>query len=134
MFSRAAYLIAFCIHGPLIVINNCCLLRHIAHMMGRYCETGIHVLKGIAMNLKALRFVVLVLATLTVGMKFAHVLELTPKLQLPPETYIAVQTQLYQLFGSIGPIIDIAMVIGAIILAFHVYGQKAFPYTVLGVA
>src|SRR5687768_14536302 len=85
------------------------------------------------MNLKALRFVVLVLSTLTVGMKFAHVLELTPKLQLPPETYIIVQSQLYALFGSVGPIIDIAMVIGAIILAFHVYRQKAFPYTVLGV-
>jgi hypothetical protein len=85
------------------------------------------------MNLKALRFVVLVLSTLTVGMKFAHVLELTPKLALPPETYITVQTQLYQLFGSIGPIIDIAMVLGAIILAFHVYPRKAFPYTVIGV-
>ena len=86
------------------------------------------------MNLKALRFVVLVLATLTVGMKLAHVLELTPKLQLPPDIYIAVQTQLYSLFGSVGPIIDLAMVIGTIILAFHVYRQKAFPYTVLGLA
>jgi hypothetical protein len=82
--------------------------------------------------LKALRFVVLLLSTLTVGMKLAHVLELPPKLQLTPETYIAIQSQLYQLFGTLGPIIDVSMVIAALILVAQVRRLPAFRYTALG--
>ena len=83
--------------------------------------------------LRALRFIVLILSALTVGMKFAHVLELIPKLQLDPEIYIVIQTHLYQLFGTLGPIIDVGTLIVAVILAVRLYRQPAFRLTALAV-
>jgi hypothetical protein len=84
--------------------------------------------------LKALRFFVLLLSTLTVGMKLAHVLELAPKLQLEPEVYLIVQTSLYRWFAILGPVFDVGMVIAALVLLTRVYRQPAFRYTAVSVA
>ena len=86
------------------------------------------------MNARVLRFAVLLLSTLTVGMKFAHVLELPPKLQLPPDVYIAVQSRLYRLFGTIGPVLDVAMVVATVLLAIAVFRTPSFRYTLAGLA
>jgi hypothetical protein len=84
--------------------------------------------------LKTLRFIVLLLSTLTVGMKLAHVLELAPKLQLASEIYLVVQTNLYRLFATLGPIFDVGMVVVALVLLARVYRQPAFRYTAVSVA
>jgi hypothetical protein len=84
------------------------------------------------MRLKVFRFLVLMLAALTLGMKFAHVLELLPKLGWDANLYIAVQTSLYQVFGSLGPIIDIGAILTAFLLAAMVRRRPAFRYTLFG--
>lgn len=85
------------------------------------------------MSLKVIRFVVLVLAALTVGMKFAHVLELAPKLEWNADLYFPVQTSLYRLYGTIGPVLDVGAVLTTGLLAFMLRGQRGFRYTLTAV-
>jgi hypothetical protein len=85
------------------------------------------------MSLKGLRFSALILAALTVGMRFAHVLELPPKLAWEDaELFLTVQTSLYTLFGIVGPIVDIGAVLSAFALAFMLRGRPSFRYTLAG--
>jgi hypothetical protein len=85
------------------------------------------------MSLKGLRFIVLIFAALTVGMRFAHVLELPPKLAWDDaELYLSVQTSLYQLFAIVGPIVDIGAVLSSFALAYMLRGRPAFRYTIAG--
>lgn len=84
------------------------------------------------MSLRVWRFIVLVLAALTVGMKFAHLLELFPKLQWDAELYVQVQTSLYQVFGTLGPVIDVGAVLSAFALAYWVHRLPGFKLTVVG--
>lgn len=63
------------------------------------------------MNIQALRFLGLLLAALTVGMKLAHTLELGPKLAWGPELYFPVQTSLYRYFALLGPVFDIGAIL-----------------------
>jgi hypothetical protein len=87
------------------------------------------------MSLKNWRFIVLILAALTVGMKFAHVLELGPKLAWDSaELYLTVQTSLYQVFGTLGPIIDVATILLAFLLVFLLRRHAAFRLTLAGAA
>jgi hypothetical protein len=86
------------------------------------------------MPLKIVRFLVLLLAALTVGMKFAHVLELAPKLQWNAELYFPVQTSLYRLFGTVGPVIDVSAVLSAAVLAYMLRKRSAFRLVLAGVA
>jgi hypothetical protein len=85
------------------------------------------------MSLKVWRFIVLILAALTVGMRFAHVLELPPKLAWEDaELYLTVQTSLYALFAIVGPIVDIGAVLSSFALAYMLRGRPAFRYTIAG--
>jgi hypothetical protein len=84
------------------------------------------------MSLKNWRFIVLLLAALTLGMKFAHVLELGPKLTwVDPQLYLTVQTSLYQVFGTLGPIVDVATILGAFWLVYLLRGKPAFRLTLV---
>jgi hypothetical protein len=71
------------------------------------------------MKLKTLTFSAILLAALAMGMHFAHVLELAPKLQWDVPLYLPVQTSLYKLFGTIGPVIEIGALILISILAYQ---------------
>lgn len=75
------------------------------------------------MKLKTLTFSALLLAALAMGMHFAHVLELAPKLQWDVPLYLPVQTSLYKLFGTIGPVIEIGALIVISILAYQLRGR-----------
>lgn len=83
------------------------------------------------MKIKYLRFLGLLLAALTVGMKLAHVLELYPKLQWEAELYFPVQTSLYKLFGILGPVVDVGAMLSIGILAATLRNQKhkSFAFT-----
>jgi hypothetical protein len=76
------------------------------------------------MTTKTWRFIALLLAALTMGMHFAHVLELQAKLQWGPELYLAVQTSLYGLFGSLGPVLEVGALIAVSILAYLVRHKR----------
>ena len=45
------------------------------------------------------RFAALILTALSLGLSFAHVLEMPAKLAYPPDLYLAVQNSLYVAFG-----------------------------------
>ena len=82
------------------------------------------------MNKKTWTFTALLLAALAMGMHFAHVLELGPKLQWDAGLYLPVQTSLYKLFGSIGPVIEIGALIVISLLAFMIRNRQiAFKLT-----
>ena len=81
------------------------------------------------MRLRAWRFITLLLAALSMGMAWAHALELGPKMSLPKADYILVQG-IYQEFGRLGAVIEPAAILAAVILTFLVRGhQPAFRYS-----
>ena len=85
------------------------------------------------MKIRTLRFITLLLAALAMGMHLAHAFELFPKLQWAPELYIAVQTSLYTVFGTIGPILEVGALIFSGILAFQLRQRRpAFQLTLVG--
>ena len=84
------------------------------------------------MSLRALRFLALVFAALTVGMKLAHTLELPVKLEWGADLYFPVQTALYRYFAIFGPIVDLGAIIALGGLVFRLRGKPAFTLTALG--
>jgi hypothetical protein len=86
------------------------------------------------MTIRTLRFITILLASLAMGMHLAHVLELPPKLMLAPELYLAIQTRLYGLFGSVGPVFEVGALLGAAALAYQLRGTPAFPFTLTSAA
>jgi hypothetical protein len=65
------------------------------------------------------RTLVMVLSGLTMGLTFAHVLELPQRLQYDAELWVALTrpNALYRYFGVVGGPIEVAAVLGAIMLA-----------------
>jgi hypothetical protein len=49
-----------------------------------------------------------------------------------PELYLKVQTSLYQLFGTLGPVIDVVTILVALLLVFQLRRQSAFRLTLAG--
>ena len=84
------------------------------------------------MNIRTLRFIALVLAALTVGMKLAHTLELPVKLEWGADLYFPVQTALYRYFAIFGPIVDLGAIIALSVLVFQLRGKPAFTLTAIG--
>lgn len=82
------------------------------------------------MKIRILRFLALVLAALTVGMKLAHLLELGPKLAWDAELYFPVQTTLYRAFAIFGPIVDLGAIACIIALVVMLRGKPSFSLTV----
>jgi hypothetical protein len=84
------------------------------------------------MRLRAWRFITLLLAALSMGMAWAHALELGPKMALPEANYILVQG-IYPEFGRLGAIIEPAAILAAVILTILVRSrQSAFRYSLSG--
>jgi hypothetical protein len=84
------------------------------------------------MRLRAWRFITLLLAALSMGMAWAHALELGPKMALPETDYILVQG-IYQEFGRLGAVIEPAAILAAVILTLLVRGRRrAFPFSLAG--
>lgn len=78
------------------------------------------------MSNRSLPFAALVFAALTVGMKFAHLLELLPKLSWPADLYFPVQNSLYKFFGIVGPIVDILAILLILVLVIAARKQPDF--------
>jgi hypothetical protein len=57
--------------------------------------------------LKAVRYLSLLLVALTLGLTFAHVMEIPGKLRLDGATWLAVQHNLYVAFGVVGAVIEV---------------------------
>jgi len=57
---------------------------------------------GILMPFRGLRFIVLLLAALTLTMEAAHVLELPQKMRYAPGLYSAVNSTMYRYFALVG--------------------------------
>jgi len=77
------------------------------------------------MNLRALRFVSLLLAALGLGPGVAHLLEMPVKLNYTPEQYFAVTSTLYMFFGSAGAVVQVGALVVTGVLAFACRGRPA---------
>ena len=86
------------------------------------------------MNLAPLRLFAVVLAALAMGMHLAHAFELWPKRQWPPELYLAVQSSLYKLFGTIGPVLEVGALILVSVLAWSVRKRPVVRRTAFSAA
>lgn len=82
------------------------------------------------MLLKGTRFFALMLAALTLGMGFCHLMQLPARMAWDQYLWVGstVQGGLYAMFGTIGAVIDIATVIALGILAYFVreHGRPGF--------
>lgn len=65
----------------------------------------------------AWRFVTLLFAALALGMAFAHLLEMPPKLRYPASLWVTLQRSLYQAFAPAGAILETGAVVFAAVLA-----------------
>jgi anthrone oxygenase-like protein len=74
------------------------------------------------MLLKAIRFVAVMLAALTLGMGFCHLMQLPARMGWDQYLWVGstVQGGLYNTFGSVGALINVAAVIALGILAYFV--------------
>ncbi len=79
--------------------------------------------------LRTWRFATLLLAALGLTLGAAHVLELPPKMAYDAEMYAAVTSTLYQLFGSVGAILQVGSILAAGALTFLVRGHSSFRLT-----
>lgn len=86
------------------------------------------------MRVRAWRFITLLLAALSMGMAWAHALELGPKMALSETDYIVVQG-IYQEFGRLGAVIEPAAILATAILTLLVRGRRlAFRFSLTGLA
>src|SRR5262245_7624618 len=85
------------------------------------------------MPFRRLRFVMLMLAALTLTMETAHVLELPQKMNYSAELYSAVNTTMYRYFAVAGgPLTLLTLLVGAA-LALVLRGRPEFVWTLAGV-
>jgi hypothetical protein len=85
------------------------------------------------MAVNMLRFIVLLLAALSLTMESAHVLELPQKMQYDAQLYAAVNTTLYKYFAVIGGIYQIGSIAAAGLLAWVVRKRGlSFGWTLFG--
>jgi hypothetical protein len=82
------------------------------------------------MLLTGIRFTAILLAALTLGMGFCHLMQLPARMGWDQYLWVGstVQGGLYSLFGSIGAVIDVAAVIALALLAYFVreHGRPGF--------
>ncbi len=83
--------------------------------------------------MKTLRFANLYLVALTLGLVFAHVMEIPGKLRLDGPTWLAVQHNLYVAFGLVGAAIEILAILTSWILVVLLRGRgRTLTWTVVG--
>jgi hypothetical protein len=81
------------------------------------------------------RLLAVLLAALSLGMSFAHVLEMPPRLRWAPELWMATTNfgGLYWLFGRVGGVIDVGAIAAAFILAYALRRERrAFRFSLSG--
>jgi hypothetical protein len=87
------------------------------------------------MLLKGTRFIAVMLAALTFGMGFCHLMQLPARMGWDQYLWVGstVQGGLYGLFGSVGAVIDVATVIALALLAYFVreHGRPGFRLALL---
>ena len=78
------------------------------------------------MVLKVIRFVAVMLAALTLGMGFCHLMQLPARMGWDQYLWVGstVQGGLYNTFGSVGAVIDVAAVIALALLAYFVRKRR----------
>jgi uncharacterized membrane protein len=76
--------------------------------------------------LVGIRLAALTLTGLTLGMSFAHVLEMPAKLAYPPDLYVALQNSLYVSFGppNVGAFVEPGAIVAVVILAYLVRRRR----------
>jgi hypothetical protein len=84
------------------------------------------------MPFRRLRFVVLLLATLTLTMEAAHVLELPQKMRYGPELYAAVNSTMYRYFALVGGPLTVLTLLSGAGLAIAPRNQPGFRWTLAG--
>src|SRR5215204_2148087 len=85
------------------------------------------------MPFRRLRFIVLLLAALTLTMEAAHVLELPQKMRYAPGLYSAVNSTLYRYFASIGGPLTVLTLLSGAGLVIALRYQPGFRWTLTGV-
>jgi hypothetical protein len=80
--------------------------------------------------------VAVVLAGLTMGLAFAHTLELPQKLDYDAATWTRIQHSLYRYFAVIGGPLEVATVLAAVVFAVRAHRLRGggWPWSVLVVA
>jgi hypothetical protein len=83
--------------------------------------------------LRAWRFIALMLASLSLSLSVAHLLELPQRMQFDQQLWVEVTVveNLYRLFGSVGAVFEIGALVAAIGLAFWVRKRGAVFYLAL---
>lgn len=85
------------------------------------------------MPLRRLRFIVLLLAALTLTMEAAHVLELPEKMAYAPELYSAVNSTMYRYFALVGGPLTVLTLLAGAVLVVVMRKEPAFRLTFVGV-
>ena len=78
--------------------------------------------------------VAVVLAALTMGLAFAHTLELPQKLVYDAATWTQLQHSLYRYFAVIGGPLEVATIIAAVVFAVRARGLRGGRLAALGAA
>jgi hypothetical protein len=78
--------------------------------------------------------VAVVLAALTMGLAFAHTLELPQKLGYDAATWTQVQHSLYRYFAVIGGPLEVATIIAAVVFAVRARGLRGGRLATVGAA
>ncbi|HEY9799473.1 MAG TPA: hypothetical protein V6D25_03885 [Leptolyngbyaceae cyanobacterium] len=80
------------------------------------------------------RFITILLASLSLGLSIAHLLELPRRMQFDQQLWVRVTVfeNVYRYFGSVGAAFEIGSVIAAVVLAFLVRKRGVTFYWTLG--
>ena len=85
------------------------------------------------MFVKTWRLVTLLLASLSLTMESAHVLELPQKLAYDAQMYAAVNGSLYKYFAWVGGVYQVGAIVAAFLLVLMLRGRRpAFGWTLAG--
>jgi len=84
------------------------------------------------MILRTWRFLTIILVSLSMAMAFCHLLQLPPRMSYDGAQWVTTQS-LYQLFGTVGALIEVGALLLAIVLLLAVWRRRpAFQWTLFG--
>lgn len=84
------------------------------------------------MFLRAWRFLTILLVSLSMAMAFCHLLQLPPRMSYDGAQWVTTQS-LYQLFGTVGALIEVGALFLATVLSLAVWHRRpAFQWTLAG--
>ena len=86
------------------------------------------------MALKIIRYLSLLLVALTLGMTFAHVMEIPGKLRLEGASWLTVQHNLYVAFGVVGAAIEVLAIVLTWLLVLMVRRRRPAVWWTLAAA